>query len=268
MQLVQLQSIAPALAAEDVALYAVSYDSVETLAGFARRHGITYPLLSDEGSHALGRLGLRDDDLQAHHAAYGAEVKPHMVGVAYPSVFVLDREGVVVDKRLPESYRERDTGVTLLEEALGIATPAHGPSTVVTGEIVEIKASVDASTWWWWQRLRFLIDVRISPGWHLYGEGAPESYVPLSVELEDPRGLNVGAPSVDAPHAADVAGETVPVHEGTVRIVLPVTVRRPPGTGDLVLSARVRYQACSSTECLPPAETAVTVAVPEAEPVS
>lgn len=263
-----MQSIAPALAAEGVALYALSYDPVATLAAFAEHHGITYPLLSDEGSRELARLGLRDDHLEAHQAAYGLTVKAHMAGVAYPGVFVLDREGVVADKRFSESYRERETGLTLLEEALGIAAPTHGPSVAVPGEVVDVQARVDTPTWWWWQRLRLLIDLRIRPGWHVYGEGSPPAYVPLGVELEEARGISVGAPTLEPPRLADVAGETVPVHEGEVRIVVPVTVRRPPESGDVVLRGRVRFQACGTTECLPPVEAAITLTIPEADPAT
>ena len=57
-QLVELQRAAPALAARDVALFAISYDPVETVRAFASEHGIGYPLLSDGGSHLMRRLGL------------------------------------------------------------------------------------------------------------------------------------------------------------------------------------------------------------------
>jgi peroxiredoxin len=42
--------VLPALAANDVALFAVSYDAVAILSAFAETHGIGFSLLSDEGS--------------------------------------------------------------------------------------------------------------------------------------------------------------------------------------------------------------------------
>ena len=56
-----------------VALFAISYDSVEILRNFAATHGITYPLLSDEGSHAMRGLGLINDRVQEDHAVYGIQ---------------------------------------------------------------------------------------------------------------------------------------------------------------------------------------------------
>jgi len=49
----------------------VSYDPVATLAAFAATHGITFPLLSDEASAVIRRLGLHNEQVQADHATYG-----------------------------------------------------------------------------------------------------------------------------------------------------------------------------------------------------
>ncbi|HVA23272.1 MAG TPA: redoxin domain-containing protein [Chloroflexota bacterium] len=71
MQLVELQKIAGELASRDVAPFAISYDSVETLGAFAERNAIGYPLLADEGSNAIRGLGMLDEDLDQHHAEMG-----------------------------------------------------------------------------------------------------------------------------------------------------------------------------------------------------
>src|SRR5207244_2571760 len=90
-QLVELQQVAPALAVDGVALFAISYDSVEILRNFAATHGITYHLLSDEGSHAMRGLGLINDRVQEDHAVYGIKPNARHVNLPYPGVFVLDR---------------------------------------------------------------------------------------------------------------------------------------------------------------------------------
>ena len=97
-----------------MALFAISYDSVEILRGFADTHEITYPLLSDEGSHAMRGLGLINDRVQEDHAVYGIKPSARHVNLPYPGVYVLDRAGVVVQKRFYESYREGDTGPGLI----------------------------------------------------------------------------------------------------------------------------------------------------------
>ena len=97
-----------------MALFAISYDSVEILRDFAATHGITYHLLSDEGSHAMRGLGLINDRVQEDHAVYGIKPSARHVNLPYPGVYVLDRAGVVVQKRFYESYREGDTGPGLI----------------------------------------------------------------------------------------------------------------------------------------------------------
>ena len=109
----------PTLATQGVALFAISYDSIAILRAFATEHGISFPLLSDEGSHVIRSLGLLNERVQEDHAVYGIQPNPRHVGVPYPGVFVLDERGVVVRKRFHDSYRERDTGSGLIAHDLG-----------------------------------------------------------------------------------------------------------------------------------------------------
>lgn len=83
-----------------VAVFGLSYDSVETLAAFADKRGITYLLLSDEGSQTIRALGLLNEEhLVEQHAFYGFATRDQQKGVAYPSTFVLDKQGIVSEKR-------------------------------------------------------------------------------------------------------------------------------------------------------------------------
>lgn len=54
----------PRLDASGVALLALSYDPVAVLRAFADKHGLSFPLLSDEGSHVIRRLGLLNERVQ------------------------------------------------------------------------------------------------------------------------------------------------------------------------------------------------------------
>ncbi len=97
----------PDLEANGIALFAISYDSVEILRGFADKHDIRFPLLSDEGSRVIRQLGLINERVQEDHAVYGIKPNPRHVDLPYPGVFVLDEDGIIVHKRFHESYRER-----------------------------------------------------------------------------------------------------------------------------------------------------------------
>ena len=54
----ELQRSLPDFERAHIALFAISYDTVDVLAGFAAQHGIAYPLLADAGSKAIRALGL------------------------------------------------------------------------------------------------------------------------------------------------------------------------------------------------------------------
>ena len=49
----ELQRTLPDFARDGIVVFAIGYDPVAVLTKFAETHGIHYPLLSDEGSHAI-----------------------------------------------------------------------------------------------------------------------------------------------------------------------------------------------------------------------
>ena len=251
----ELQGIAKALDARGIALFAISYDPVETLASFAAKYGITYSLLADSGSRVIRQLDMLDEDLEKHHAEFGRSVADDQRGVAYPGVFLLDREGIVVKKRLHPNYRRRDTGPGLLGELLGSPVADHGSEQQAQGDVVTVRAYLDSPTYRWHQQLHLILEVTVAGGWHVYGTPVPHGYVPLGVEVEPLPGLEAGRPSWPATHPSRLAGldEEFWVHEGTVRGSVPLTLTADPGAGDVRIRARVRYQACNDTTCRPPA---------------
>src|SRR5438132_11833473 len=93
---------------------------MEVLAAFAEKRGITYPLLSDEGSHTIRALGLLNEQhLVEQHAFYGIKTRDDQRGVAYPGTFVLDKRGIISEKHFEQSYRVRPTARIFEEYALG-----------------------------------------------------------------------------------------------------------------------------------------------------
>lgn len=262
----ELQRIAGALETAGVALFAVSYDSVETLAAFGAKHGITYPLLSDEGSRTFQRLGLLDDDLDRHHAEFGRGVRDDQRGVAYPAIFLLDRNGVVLQTRIHRNYRIRDTGSGLLEAVLGIPAPAPGAANVIRREAVQIRGSLDSPTYRPYQQVQLTIEVSIRDGWHIYTTPIPEGYVPLGIVVAPLDGLAVGQPVWPPGRRFRVDGidDEFAVLDGIVRTRIPLTLSLAPGRGDQRISATVQYQVCSETTCLAPASADVVLQISEA----
>ncbi len=99
----ELQRALPEFERSGVAVFAISYDPVPVLADFAALHHITYPLLGDEGSHVIRALGLENQHIAEQHAYYGLGVRPNHLGTPYPGTFVLDEQGIVVQRDFEQS---------------------------------------------------------------------------------------------------------------------------------------------------------------------
>jgi peroxiredoxin len=249
---VELQRTLPDFARSGVALFAISYDPVAVLAKFAETHGIQYPLLSDEGSHTIRRLGLFNEHVYEHHAAYGIPKRDMFWGVPYPGAFLLDEEGRVLEKRFQQSYRERETGVAILEHGFGGKSSLPKTEVQAQDEEVTIRASLESDTYRWFQRLWLTIELSLAPGLHVYGQPIPDGYIPLSVDVAPIDGLEIGAPEFPTPHPYRIEGldEEFVVYERNVVVSLPLTFTEEGE--DQTLHFTVRYQACSEEGCYPP----------------
>src|SRR5207237_7079639 len=146
-QLVELQQRAPEIEQAGTALFAISYDSVDVLAGFAREHGISFPLLSDEGSRVIRELGLYNEHLAEQARFYGREARPDQYGVPYPGIFRLDERGIVVDKQFEQSYRVRPAPALLLEQTPGAPPPGLALAESVERNGITITAGLDSATY-------------------------------------------------------------------------------------------------------------------------
>jgi peroxiredoxin len=267
VQLVELQEIKAALLASDVALFAISYDAVETLRDFGERHGITYPLLADVGSKVIRALGLLDEDLEAHHAQFGGSVRDEQRGVCYPGVFVLDQEGIVRERRFQRNYRVRESGRDLLAQVLDASLPEETlPEVTLDEERVRIRAHLSSPTYWRYQRVHLMVDLTIAPGYHLYAAPVPDGYTPLSLEVAaEP--AEIGAPRFPSPKAFHLAGldDEFWVYEGTVRLAVPIefVMNRGEPAGERTIRLTVAYQVCSDTTCFPPEQATFDLTIAE-----
>jgi peroxiredoxin len=257
--------VLPTLREQGIALFAVSYDSVEILAAFAAKHGIAYPMLSDQGSHVIRRLGLLNERVQDDHAFYGIPANPKHGNLPYPGTFVLDGDGVITSKRFYESYRVRDTGASAVADLLGLTPPSHGAEADAAREGVRVRAWLDAPTYAFFQRLRLTVELAIDPGLHVYGRPVPEGNVPVSIEVAPIDGVEVGAAEFPAPHRMTIEGldDEFWVYEGAIRVALPLVFDAPPGGGDRVVRVTVTFQACSDSSCALPTSVQLDLPVTE-----
>ena len=240
---------------------------MDVLQGFADKFGITYALLSDEGSKVIRELGLLSDLVDEQHAAYGIPKQDRHRGLPYPGVFLLDAQGRVMQKRFQQSYRERETGVGILAQGFGVTSSVHGPEAHGQSEGVKVRAYLDTDTYRFFQRLWLTVELTIDPGVHVYARPIPEGYIPLSVAVAPIAGLVAGAPSWPTPQPGRVEGlnEEFFAYEGQLRVTLPVTLTEEGD--DQTLAVIVRYQACSATDCFLPSTVRIELPLKAADHV-
>jgi len=173
------------------------------LATFAAKQNITYTLLSDEGSKVIHELGLFNENVFEHYAAYGIPKRDQCWGVPYPGVFLLDEQGYVLQKRFQQSYHERETGVVVLERGFGLTSSVRGTPVHAQAQGIQVAARLDSPTYRSFQRLWLTVDMHIDAGLHVYGQPIPEGFIPLTVEVTPGEGLIVGTPEcAQSPHYA------------------------------------------------------------------
>ena len=98
--MVQLQEGLAQIEATGTQVIGISYDSVEIVKKFSDSAGITFPLLSDDGSQTIRAYGIYDRD-----------------GIPHPGMFVLDGEGVIREKLFIDGYKKRPENADLIEAA-------------------------------------------------------------------------------------------------------------------------------------------------------
>ena len=242
-----------------VAAFAVSYDSVAVLESFAARRGITYPLLSDEGSQTIRALGLLNTHVEEQSRFYGVTPRDEHQGVPYPGIFLIDADGIVIEKQFEQSYRHRPVAALVLDEVLGVAEPAPAVSARAERGGVQVVAWVDAPAYRPYQKLGLHLAFQLSPEIHVYAPPTPEGFIPLTVEIAPLEGLSVWPLVAPEPAPFQVAGldETFLVYEGQFRVSLPFSIDL--AAGDVSLDIQVGYQACTATECFPPDVLSLTL---------
>lgn len=108
-QLQDLQQNLKAFRAAGVQIIALSYDAPATNAAAVAKLGLTFPLLSDQGSKVIDAYGIRNSDAKGPSA-----------GVPHPVLFILDQKGTIRAKLARDHYRDRPESAEIIAAAQGI----------------------------------------------------------------------------------------------------------------------------------------------------
>lgn len=261
----ELQSRRQDLRDRGLGVAVITYDPVETLAGFADARGIEIPLLSDEGSATIRAWNLLNHEMDPARAPEDRrELMRRLYGIPYPGTFMLDPAGRVTARFFEPAYQERST-VSSIAVRLGdaIAGAADRAATRVTTDHLEAVVWATDDVVAPGNRLSFVVDVSPKTDMHVYAPGE-HAYQVIRLRLTAPdflRGHDATYPP-SQPYHFEPLDETVPVYEQPFRLVQDVTIpmrsdvdalaSEPDAT--LRVEGVLEYQACDHEICYLPVE--------------
>ena len=241
----ELQANLPSFGRDGIQVFAISYDSPDVLREFANRHGITYSLLSDEGSRVIREFGIFRDDIPQDRFDFG---------VPRPGSFMVGRDGLVFDKSFFVDYRQRESVRDMLQESFGIP---HGDTETVVAEdagILAARANFASPTIRGAQLNVLTVEVAVGEGVHVNGPEVPGSYIPIQLTIDPNERVTlerVAYPDPEVMHL-EVIGEALPVYAKAFRIKAYVKGVRGVDPGDAGTTAKLEFQACNDSVCYPP----------------
>ena len=268
-----------------IAVFAISYDSVEAQAAFAKQYGITFPLLSDANHEAIEATGilnqLADDSERALASREQTTLKvaprptASLYGIPYPGSYLIGPDGRVIEKLFYRHYRTRPSVATVLRSGFGVDFEVRdNPATEASAEGVRIRAMLGGESMTYMETSMLYVEIDLAEGLHLYAAPVPEGYVATTVTVTAPDSVEIGPARYPGTRPFEVAGldETFHVFEGPVEISIPAHYVRE----DLEhLLGRARFlageleepgagvvrQLIAHTETLPPMERSVRLDV-------
>ena len=271
------------LQAQGLGVAAISYDSVEVLAAFAERKGISsgLALLADDDSAVIRAFGIynhiaeagvgpnaEDPDVKAaveqYVSVFGAN--PMIVGTPFPGTFIVDRQGRVTSRFFEEFYRERNTAANIM---LKLGTPISGIAGS-SGETahLDITASQSNPDITVGSRFHLALDIAPKPEIHVYAPGAEEmGYRVIKLALDMPpflRPLGAEYPASEIYHFEPL-DERVPVYQKPFQLIQEIVVEGDPEStaalaelDAITLTGRLDYQACDDEICFNPTSVPLT----------
>ncbi|MCP3855028.1 MAG: peroxiredoxin family protein [Actinomycetia bacterium] len=198
--MVELHHGLPELRAEGIKLYAVSYDDTEALGAYVGASGVEFTMLSDVDSDVINRYGVLNTLVQPDDVPF--------YGVPLPGFFLLDEDGMIVDKLFNRHFANRE-GIETVAEDDGIRITAFLRG---GGGVLRIGP-----------RRRLIVRLEMPDGLHTYGEPVPDGMVATQIDVEGSEGFcweEIGSPPTRPLQLPGVGG---PLHVWDGTVVKPAT---------------------------------------------
>ena len=250
----ELQGRLDQLKREGLGLVAVSYDPVPVLADFAARRGITFPLLSDNGSAVIRQYGILNTTVAANNPTYG---------IPFPGTFIVNAKGIVTSRFFEAAYQERDTITSVLVK---LGAKIDLPSTKVSAPNITLTTYATDRVAAPGTHFSLVLDVAPGPRVHVYAPGVT-GYKPIGLTVQPQPALVVRAPQF--PKAEDYffkpLNEHVAVFQRPFRIVQDLEIDPSPQAAtalkdktEMTVGGTLSYQACDDKICFTPQAVPLT----------
>lgn len=237
----ELQDNLSRLEEQGIQPYAISYDPVETLSAFAGKHGITYPLLSDNQSRVIRDFGILNTNVPDDHRWYG---------VPFPGTYMVDEHGIVFDKTFYADHVARDSIARMARDAYHIDAP-HGTVHEARTPAYTVRTYLSSNTIRRGQVHTLTVQLDIADGYHVQAAPLPDGYIPFRVNVSAPEGVSSEpfAYPEPTPHRLPGLDDDLHIYSGSVRVATPIlfNVRE-----DVSITVSVQAQACYDRDCLLP----------------
>lgn len=195
-----------------------------------------------------------------------------LYGIPYPGVYVTDESGVVVAKFFHDSYKVRDSAELYIDAALGRLTLGDNtPQTSGGDDDIRLTVAIHGGKGTIRQGVvrHLVVRFELPEGLHIYGPPVPEGMIATDVQIDGPEGFRLMPPELPATEKLtlpDIA--ELNVWHGTVDLIFPfyatgelVSECRPLDASSVEITVRVRYQACTDSECLLPKTESFTLSL-------
>ncbi len=223
----------------DILPYAISYDSVESLRSFAQKHNITFPILSDTNSEVIRQFNIFNHLIPEGH---------HWYGVPFPGTYMVDANGIVIDKYFYADYGVRDSVARMLQKTFQIDSRGLPVQTVENSDI-KARAYLSSHTVRRGQVQTFTLDISLKKNRHIYAPHVSGGYIPISVTFDPIEEVTFGSIVYPTPLQKEILREKVLVYEKHLRLTTTVQNKKRE---NFTLRAHLDYQACDDHECYMP----------------
>jgi len=153
-------------------------------------------------------------------------------------------------------HRQRLTADTLLVKEFGVG---GGKRIEIENDHLKLSAYPSQNEVRRGNRITLVLEVELPPKMHLYAPGV-EGYRPVDVSVAEHPAVQAHEPEFPESRMLHLEAiqETVPVYDGTVRILQDVTISPRYREASLQIPATFSYQACDDRVCYLPTQVPLT----------